>query len=207
MNATALQMLTTGPCTQSTADLIAATLGGSGAAWRTAQTVHEMPSDAWGSYDGLLSAGVPPLHAERIAAAVELGRRTAAPKPGGDLLHNQKAAGDYLQAALANERQELLGVLLLDERNRLIRDWRPYRGTSNYAAVEPREIFGPALVSKAAKLILYHNHPSGAPSPSAEDDAYTAKMKDLGARLQVPVVDHIVVGSEGWFSYAERRRL
>jgi len=161
------------------------------------------------AYDDFLKInGAGPARAATMAAAVELARRLkSADRPKRLPVSNQKAAGEYLISRYAHERQELLGVLLLDGKNRLVREYVPYRGTSNYAAMEPREVFGPALVSKAAKLILFHTHPSGDPSPSAEDEEFTRKMKELGQRLQMPVVDHIVVGTEGWFSFAEKRRL
>jgi DNA repair protein RadC len=162
-----------------------------------------------GAYDDFLKVkGMGPARACTLAAAVELARRLKiVDRPKRLLVSNQKTAGEYLISRYAHERQELLGVLLLDSKNRLVREYVPYRGTSNYAAMEPREVFGPALVSKAAKLILFHTHPSGDPSPSAEDEEFTRKMKELGQRLQIPVVDHIVVGTDGWFSFAEKRRL
>lgn len=199
----------------STAELLAILLRtgarGSSAIDLASSILEKLPEEVLvnGTYDELCQVkGIGPARAATIAAALELARRLkGARRPQRDLLHNQKAAGEYLMDRYAHERQEVLGVLLLDGRNRLLREFVPYRGTSNYAAVEPREIFGPALVGKAAKIILFHTHPSGDPSPSAEDEAFTAKMKDLGVRLQLPVVDHIVVGTEGWYSFAERRKL
>ena len=162
-----------------------------------------------GTYEEFLKVhGMGPARASLLAAAVELARRLkVAERPNKRLLNNQKAAGEYLISRYAHERQEILGVLLLDGKNRLLREYVPYRGTSNYAAVEPRELFGPALVSRAAKLIIFHTHPSGEPTPSPEDEEFTHRMKELGQHLQLPVADHIVVGSEGWYSFAEKRRL
>jgi len=191
-------LLRTGPRGRSAVDL-------------ASDVLKEIPEGllAEGAYDDFLKIkGVGPARASIMAAAVELARRLkGADRPKRLLVSNQKAAGEYLISRYAHERQELLGVLLLDGKNRLIREYVPYRGTSNYAAMEPREVFGPALVSKAAKLILFHTHPSGDPSPSVEDEEFTRKMKELAQRLQMPVVDHIVVGTEGWFSFAEKRRL
>jgi DNA repair protein RadC len=199
----------------STAELLAILLRtgtrGSSALDLASKILDYLPEEilANGSYDELCQVEeIGPVRAVTLAAALELARRLkGARRPQRDLLHNQKAAGEYLMDRYAHERQEVLGVLLLDGRNRLVREHVPYRGTSNYAAVEPREIFGPALVGKAAKIILFHTHPSGDPAPSPEDEAFTAKMKDLGARLQLTVVDHIVVGTEGWYSFAERWKL
>jgi len=208
-----LQRLGAGALT--TAELLAILLRtgarGSSALDLASAVLEKLPEEVLieSSYDELRQVkGIGPARAATLAASAELARRLrGAQRPQKDLLHNQEAAGKYLMSRYAHERQEVLGVLLLDGRNRLLREFAPYRGTSNYAAVEPREIFGPALVGKAAKVILFHTHPSGDPNPSAEDEAFTAKMKDLGARLQLPVVDHIVVGTEGWYSFAERRKL
>jgi DNA repair protein RadC len=191
-------LLRTGPRGRSAVDL-------------ASEVLKEIPEGllAEGAYDDFLKVkGIGPARASALAAAVELARRLkTVDRPKRLLVSNQKAAGEYLMSRYAHERQEILGVLLLDSKNRLVREYVPYRGTSNYAAVEPREIFGPALVSKAAKIILFHTHPSGEPTPSAEDEEFTHKMKELGSRLQIPVVDHIVVGSEGHVSFAERRLL
>lgn len=100
--------------------------------------------------------------------------------------------------------QEETGALLLNTRNRLISDERGiYRGTLDRAVVEPREILRRALIRHAAGIIIYHNHPSGNPSPSREDREFTRRLAAACDTMGVRLLDHIVVGSQDCFSFRE----
>jgi DNA repair protein RadC len=98
-----------------------------------------------------------------------------------------------------------MGALLVDIRNRLLRDVELFRGTLARAAVEPRAIFEAAIASRAAGFLLYHNHPSGDPSPSAEDLVFTRRVADAGEVLGIRLVDHLVVGGTGRFVSLRRQ--
>ena len=107
----------------------------------------------------------------------------------------------YLNAVLSRERVEQFRVLFLDNRNRLLADEAQQRGTVNHTPVYPREVAKRALELHATALILVHNHPSGDPTPSAEDIAMTREIKAATATLSIVLHDHVVVGNGRWLSF------
>jgi len=94
-------------------------------------------------------------------------------------------------------------VLTLDAQNRVTRQLLITRGILNGSLVHPREVFRAALAEAAAGIIVVHNHPSGAPAPSAEDRAVTVQLADAGRVLDVPLFDHVIVAGHRYFSFAE----
>lgn len=149
--------------------------------------------------------GVGPARASAIAAAVELARRLPSETLSGrDLLNDPRLVKDFLRATQADDSQERTGALYLNARNRLLKnDPDVYRGTLDRAVVEPREILRRALVGKAAAVILYHNHPSGDPTPSREDREFTRRLASAAEAVGVRLLDHIVVGRDGCVSFRE----
>jgi DNA repair protein RadC len=103
----------------------------------------------------------------------------------------------YLKVRLGEHPREEFRVLFLDKRHRLIGDERMGDGTLDQAPVYPREIARRALEMKASSVILAHNHPSGDPSPSAQDLAITREIIQALKPLEVGVLDHVIVGREG----------
>ena len=124
----------------------------------------------------------------------------------GDLsLTRPDAVAQFLNRVLTDRPQEHMIAVYLDTRNRLIGWTIAHIGTINRAAVEPRTIFQIALALNAAGLILGHNHPSGDPSPSAEDLAFTRRIAQVGDLLGVGLVDHIILGElDRWISLKQR---
>jgi DNA repair protein RadC len=111
---------------------------------------------------------------------------------------------DYLRRARGEGTQERTGALYLNARNRLIRDDPEiYRGTLDRAVVEPREILKRALLANAAAIILYHNHPSGDPTPSREDREFTRRLASAAEAVGIRLLDHFVVGTAGAVSFRE----
>lgn len=100
--------------------------------------------------------------------------------------------------------QEELHLMMLNTKNTLIRDSLIFRGTVNLSVASPREIFIEALRYHAVSVILIHNHPSGDPSPSREDQRMTAQIKEAGALLGIRLLDHIIIGNQTYFSFKER---
>ncbi len=99
-----------------------------------------------------------------------------------------------------------VGALFLDSRHRWLGEREIFRGTLQRAAVEPREILKEALLRGAAGVVLFHTHPSGDPSPSLEDFAFTRRMVEASGVVGIDFVDHLVLGAEGrWSSIRERR--
>ncbi len=149
--------------------------------------------------------GIGPTRASAIVAAIEIARRLPAETLSGrDLLNEPRLVKDFLRQAQADDAQERTGALYLNARNRLLKnDPEIYRGTLDRAVVEPREILRRALVGKAAAVILYHNHPSGDPTPSREDREFTRRLAAASEAVGVRLLDHIVVGREGCVSFRE----
>ena len=100
--------------------------------------------------------------------------------------------------------QEELCVLLLNTRNRITHDVFLYRGTLNCVHIRPAEVFKEAVRTNAAAILLAHNHPSGDPTPSPADVHLTEEILALGKSLDLPLLDHIVVGEGCWFSLREQ---
>ncbi len=103
--------------------------------------------------------------------------------------------------------QEIFSVIFLDTKHRVIHIQEMFRGTINTASVFPREIVKRALDLGAAALIAVHNHPSGNPDPSNEDRRVTEDLKKACQLMELSLLDHIVIGSNGYFSFADKRLL
>lgn len=145
--------------------------------------------------------GVGPAKAAQLKAAIEVGRRLARVRPKERvIITSPQDVADQVQYKMGNLDQEELWVLLLDSRNQLIRIEQLYRGTLNASSVRPAEIFRNGIRHNAAGLIVVHNHPSGDPAPSPEDVQLTRTLIDAGNLLEMPILDHVVVGSRGTLS-------
>lgn len=155
-----------------------------------------------------LTQGIGLAKAARLAAVLEIARRLAQRGLAEtDAISDPEAAARYLMTSLAPESREVMGGLLLDAKNRLIRDVAVFFGTATHAAVAPAPLFRQAIQAGAVSVVLYHNHPSGDPRPSPDDDATTRRFVVAGREIGIEVSDHIVVGRGAWFSYREHGRL
>jgi len=121
----------------------------------------------------------------------------------GDALCSPKQTKDYLTLQLSQEECEIFSCLWLDNRNRVIRFERMFRGTIDGASVYPREVVKSALKHNAASVIFAHNHPSGVAEPSNADEQITKRLKKALELVDIRVLDHIVIGDE-CVSFAER---
>lgn len=152
--------------------------------------------------------GIGRARAASICAAIALGRRADHPLvPLGVPITGAEQVYRHFHARLASLRQERFYVLLLDGKARLLREVRVSEGTLTASLVHPREVFRQALREAAASVLLVHNHPSGDPTPSPEDEALTRRLRAAGDLLGVRVVDHVVVGRSRWLSFVETGRL
>jgi DNA repair protein RadC len=164
----------------------------------------------FGGLDGLHRAsfpelfrveGVGPAKAAQIKAAIEVGRRISKSKPEERrLISSPQDVADQVQYKMAVLEQEELWVLLLDTRNHHMRTEHLYKGSLNASTVRPAEIFKSGIRHNAAALIIVHNHPSGDPSPSPEDINLTRMLIGAGKMLELPILDHVVVGTQGILS-------
>ena len=144
--------------------------------------------------------------AAALLAAVEIGRRLARTDAveRAPLAH-PAAVASYLALRYGARDQEVMGALYLDTRHRLLAERELYRGTVNRAAVEPRAILKEGLLHGACGMVVFHTHPSGDPSPSPEDLAFTRRLAEGGELIGVRLVDHLILGGVGrWVSLRER---
>jgi len=143
--------------------------------------------------------------ATRLLGALEIGARLASDGGGeAPLLRTPEDAARHLLPRYAARPVETFGVLVLDVRHRLKNEAVISVGCLTSSLVHPREVFQEAVVSRAAALILFHNHPSGDPEPSAEDVALTRRLASAGALVGIEVLDHVVLGAGRFVSLKQR---
>ncbi len=142
--------------------------------------------------------GIGPAKAAQIKAAIELGARISKMQPKDRVqISCPEDVANLVQYEMANLEQEELWLLLLDSRNQHMHTHKLYKGSLNSSAVRPAEIFKSGIRHNAASLIIVHNHPSGDPSPSPEDIRLTRMLIDMGKTLEMPILDHIIIGTRG----------
>ena len=148
--------------------------------------------------------GIGPAKCAAIRASLELGRRVAARRlDPGTPLRSPADVFRHFHPSLRHVSCERFLVLLLDGRHRVMRHELVSQGTLTASLVHPREVFRPALRDAAAAVVLVHNHPSGDPTPSAEDREVTSRLARAGELLGVRVLDHVVVAERGYASLRE----
>lgn len=125
-------------------------------------------------------------------------------KKGAYAVNDPEALGKYLALSLGEETREVFGVVLLDNQYNVIDMVPLFFGTISSASVYPREIIKLVVERNAANAVLYHNHPSGLLEPSRADIDITKKIKNACEIIDVNVVDHIIVSSKGFLSFAEK---
>jgi len=149
-------------------------------------------------------AGIGQARAAQIVAAVELGRRTLIATPGERArLNTPRDAAEYLIPRFGAQAAEHFGLALLDAKHRLMRTAIVVAGTANSTLVEPRDVFREAALGGATAIIVFHNHPSGDPEPSAEDRALTRRLVAAGVLMGIDLVDHIIVTDRTYWSFQE----
>jgi DNA repair protein RadC len=148
-------------------------------------------------------AGLGGAKAASVLAALELGRRAWTLKPRGERLSTSLQSWDLVRSELEGRNEERFYVLAVDARHRLIGSRVVSVGSLTQSMAHPREVFRPALELAAAALIVAHNHPSGDPTPSAQDHQVTRQLLQAGQILGVAVLDHLIVGKGSYFSYAD----
>ncbi|MGE0003204.1 MAG: DNA repair protein RadC [Candidatus Izemoplasmatales bacterium] len=150
--------------------------------------------------------GIGEAKAVAMLAAIELGRRSTRFQAPSQWITSAKDVYQYLGAELAPVKQEHLVALYLDLKSRLIAKETIFIGGLNASLIHPREVFKYAVKYSANAIILVHNHPSGDPTPSRQDLDVTKSFQKAGELLQIHVVDHVVIGKNGYISIFEHLR-
>ncbi len=152
--------------------------------------------------------GLGPAKAAHIAAAFELGRRAAQEDVKELPMDTPERVNDYLGGGMAQLNQEVLHILVLNTRMKLVHDQELTSGTLNESVAHPRDIIGCALAHNAHAFILAHNHPSGDPSPSEADRQLTRRIRDAAELMKIIFADHVIIGAprpgaKAYFSFRE----
>jgi DNA repair protein RadC len=148
--------------------------------------------------------GIGTAKAVAIVAALELGNR----KRVQDAMIREKISSsrdvfELFHPELSEANYEAFWILLLNRANRVIRKMSVSEGGISGTVADPKKIFKMALEFNASSVILCHNHPSGNIQPSEADIKLTRKMKEAGVLLDLPVLDHLIVGGNTYFSFAD----
>jgi len=152
--------------------------------------------------------GMGTAKAAQVLAAVELGRRTLLRCPPVRLqFASPNDVATYLLPQFGAKQVEHFGVVLLDTKHRLLRTSVISVGTLDSSPAHPREIFREATSASAACLVLFHNHPSGDPTPSRDDMALTKRLAEAGELMGIDVLDHVILAETRYFSFKEAGRL
>jgi DNA repair protein RadC len=201
-----------GPESLSDAELLAIILR-TGDGKRSALDLAYLLLDRCGGFRGLDAMsvaelceiyGIGPAKAAQIKAALAIGRKLAEERQiERKLISTSQDVYDHLHLQLRNHPREVFILLLLTARNRLIKEHKLFEGTLTETMVSAREVLKEAINGKAASVILAHNHPSGEPSPSEEDRRLTKKIRDACKSAGILVLDHVIIGDEKFFSFAD----
>ena len=200
-----------GPNTLSDNELLAILLGGNGA--RAADAVLEqccgvqrLPHE--GPEDLARIDGVTPRGAAVISAAVELGRRTLTrPAPDKPRLGSPREVATYLLPHHGSYAVEKFGIVTLNAKHRLVRTSILSSGTTDASLVHPGLVYRAAAADRASAIIIFHNHPTGDPTPSGDDVALTARLQEAGVIMGIELLDHVILADSKYCSFKEMGRL
>lgn len=140
-----------------------------------------------------------------VACALEERRRFAVGEVAGrPAITSPEAAAEVLVPLLCDRDREHCVIVLLDTKHRLVDTVTVSTGSVDHTFMAPREVFRDALLANASALVLAHNHPSGDPEPSRDDERITSRLTRAGELVGVDVLDHLIVGGRRWVSLARR---
>jgi DNA repair protein RadC len=150
--------------------------------------------------------GIGDARAAQLLAAVEAGRRTLvrSRRERPQILHPRNAA-ELLIPQFGSQPVEHFGVLLLDTKHRVMRSSVVSVGSVDTSVVHPREVFRAAATAGAAAIVLFHNHPSGDPTPSTDDVVLTQRLVRAGDLMGIQVLDHVIVAESRYHSMREQK--
>jgi DNA repair protein RadC len=165
-----------------------------------------LPALSYLSYEEIKAIIQDDVKSMQIVSLFELHRRTNKLLNKG-FKQQIKTAEDvyhkYIEH-MQHQKQEHFIALYLDTKNRIITENIVTKGTLNASLIHPREIFKTAIKVSANSIILLHNHPSGDPSPSTEDEQVTKNLASVGELIGISILDHIIIGSQGFVSLKEK---
>lgn len=207
------RLLALGPSVLSDGEALAVVFGTGHRGTASALAMARSLLTVFGDLRGVLSgsvvelASLPGMGKARAAAVVaisEIARRVHSDSlDAGVVLTSAATVYAHFGPLLADEKRESFYVVMLDGRNRVMTKTRVSQGSLGASIVHPRESFRAAVREAAAAVLFVHNHPSGDPTPSAEDKRITERLRRAGELMGIPVLDHVVVGRGRYWSFAD----
>ena len=141
----------------------------------------------------------------QILALFELNKRHALSKKPQRFISSAKSVFEIMNEKLKDEKQENFIAIHLNNRNYFIKEELITKGIVDTSVIDAREVFKSAIRNSASRVIIVHNHPSGDPSPSKEDDEITEKLIEAGELLGIKVLDHVIIGKDKYWSWKEKK--
>ena len=153
----------------------------------------------------LLEKGVTRKVANKIKAIFDIAKKhNSEVLKKGEKITGSEAVYKHFNALLRDEDREKFYAVLLDTKNRIIKNELISIGSLNLSVVHPREVFKPAIKESACSIVLVHNHPSGDPTPSREDIDITQRLRDVARVVGIEILDHIIIGDNRYVSFVEK---
>jgi DNA repair protein RadC len=206
------RLWTLGPAALTTAELLAILIGTGGGGVSVLEVAGRLLGVGDGSLRRLASRpsaellrahGIGPTKAARLLAAFELGARLSREeRPAVIRIREPEDVVRLFRDRLRDLQVEEFHLLALDSQSQVLREVLVTRGLLNSSLVHPREVFRAAIAEAAAGIIVVHNHPSGDPTPSAEDRAVTQQLAAAGRLLDLPLYDHVIIAGDRFVSFA-----
>ncbi len=164
--------------------------------------------DSLGILELCKEKGIGAAKAAQIKASFEIGKRMLS--GGSKVKENFRTSEDvvnYYIPLMKNLKKEIFKTVLLDSKNKMLKDVGVSEGSLTASVVHPREVFKDAIRESAAAVILVHNHPSGDPSPSREDIEITQRLVKSGEIVGIRVLDHVIIGDGSHFSFLDKKMI
>ena len=147
--------------------------------------------------------GLGPSKISIILAAIELSKRVKKKELVNTKIDSSKKVFDYFKTIFIEEMQECFYAVYLDASKKVIKVKLLFKGTLDHSLVHPRELFKEAYLLSASSIICVHNHPSGNIAPSKEDKMLTSNLVRIGLIHGIPIIDHLIIGKNNYYSFFE----
>lgn len=152
--------------------------------------------------------GIGLAKAAQVKAALEIGKRMSSQYGGKKKqFRSSEDVVNYYIPLMRNIKKEIFKIVLLNSKNKILKDIVISQGSLTSSLVHPREVLSPAIKESAASIILIHNHPSGDPAPSRDDIEITHRLKQACDIVGIKVLDHIIIGEKSHFSFVDQKML
>lgn len=152
--------------------------------------------------------GIGEVKAVKLKCLTELTMRmSAATAKKGNCFNSSGQAADYFMEKLRHKKTECVILVCLDAKMQILSEQKLSEGSVRMSLISPREIFLAALQCSAVNIMLVHNHPSGDPAPSQADRELTSNIRELGDKMDIRLLDHIIIGDNRYTSFKEARLL